>query len=81
MHTNPIGAGLKENHSIKFLSVRNCRISPIGIEAISEALIHNKTLDELNLSDNSIGNHGVSVICVLAKYTDVHYEYIFFSFR
>lgn len=54
-----------ENNTLEYLMLDNCNISYTGLEALFEALIHNKTLVELHLNGNPIGSEGVSLLCTL----------------
>lgn len=49
------------------MSIQNCSFGHIGLTTISEALVHNKTLIELNIDGNRIGNCGVKLLCMFTK--------------
>ena len=81
MHTLcTLGDGLKGNKSLKYLFVRNCSIGDTGLQAISEALLHNKTLVELNLDGNPIGNNGILLLCMLIGFTFIYVMSAFLYF-
>ena len=61
------GDGLKGNHSLQYLCIQNCSIGHTGFGTIAEALVHNKTLIELNINGNRIGNNGISLLCMLTE--------------
>ena len=67
---NPIGDkglqtifnSLKQNNTLKVLSVSYCDMTDAGVPSLAEAMNINTTLERLNIHDNPIGDKGLQTI-------------------
>uniref|UniRef100_A0A8C5YFN9 NLR family pyrin domain containing 7 n=1 Tax=Microcebus murinus TaxID=30608 RepID=A0A8C5YFN9_MICMU len=72
---NPIAAGLwflcealkNPNCNLKFLGLWCCSIPPFSCQDLASALISNQKLETLDLSQNNLGNSGVTVLLEALK--------------
>lgn len=47
------------NECIEYLSLKECRIGPVGAQVVKEAIANNRIIKELDLSYNSLGDEGL----------------------
>ncbi|XP_043852217.1 NACHT, LRR and PYD domains-containing protein 3-like [Dromiciops gliroides] len=54
--------------SINSLQLRSCGLTSSGCQDLSTALKKNRSVTHLNLADNALGNHGVTLLCEALGY-------------
>ncbi|MDR3543088.1 MAG: hypothetical protein P4L69_19305 [Desulfosporosinus sp.] len=76
LHTNPLigsegtkvlAQGIEQNHSIRFLWIRNINMEDPGAKVIAKALAKNDSLIEIGMGSNNITEKGVSYIATALK--------------
>ena len=75
LYGNPIGDkglqtifnSIKQNNTLKVLSVSHCDMTDAGVPSLAEAMNINTTLEMLTISDNPIGDEGLQTIFICQK--------------
>ncbi|XP_074073500.1 NACHT, LRR and PYD domains-containing protein 14-like [Macrotis lagotis] len=59
---------------INSLMLRSCGLTASCCQDLSFALKRNRSVTHLNLADNALGNHGVTLLCEALQYPDCHLQ-------
>ncbi|XP_072466322.1 NACHT, LRR and PYD domains-containing protein 3-like isoform X2 [Notamacropus eugenii] len=60
--------------SVNSLMLRSCGLTASCCQDLSTALKRNRSVTHLNLADNALGNHGVTLLCDALGYPDCHLQ-------
>ncbi|XP_074161085.1 NACHT, LRR and PYD domains-containing protein 3-like isoform X2 [Sminthopsis crassicaudata] len=60
--------------NLNSLMLRSCGLTASSCQDLSSALKKNRSMIHLNLADNTLGNHGVTILCEALGYPDCHLQ-------